>query len=102
MFDLYGHLHLHRVYTAYIQRQTLRHTLLAASPPPFEGIQEALVRGRATFAGPPDQLVEALLDLRREAGVPVEFVARGHFPLLDHEAQLDLMQQLADGVAPHV
>jgi probable F420-dependent oxidoreductase len=77
-------------------------TLPAASPPSFEGSQEALVRGRATFAGPPDQLVEALLHLQREAGVPVEFVARGHLPLLEYDAQLDLMQQLAEGVAPHV
>jgi len=34
--------------------------------------------------------------------VPVQFVARSHFPLLDYEAQVDLMQLLAEGVAPHV
>jgi probable F420-dependent oxidoreductase len=76
--------------------------LPAASPPPFDGSLDTLVRGRATFAGPPGRLVEALLDIQREAGVPVEFVARGHFPLLGYEAQVELMQQLAEGVAPHV
>ena len=60
------------------------------------------MKGRATYAGTPDELVEALLDIRRRAGVPIEFVARSHFPLLDYDAQVDLMQQLADGVAPHV
>jgi hypothetical protein len=60
------------------------------------------VKGRATFAGTPDELVEALLDIRRQAGVPLEFVARSHFPLLEYDAQLDLMEQLAEGVAPHV
>ena len=76
--------------------------LPAVSPPPFEGHEDALVRGRATYAGPPDQLVEALLDIQRKAGVPVEFVARGHFPLLGYDAQVDLMEQLAEGVAPHI
>lgn len=76
--------------------------LPAASPPPFDGSVGKLVRGPATFAGTPDQLVEALLDIRRRAGVPVEFVARSHLPLLGDEAQMDLMRQVAEGVAPHV
>jgi hypothetical protein len=46
--------------------------------------------------------VEALLDIRRQAGVPLEFVARSHFPLLEYGAQVDLMQQLSERVAPHV
>ena len=70
--------------------------------PPFDRPVEALVQGRATFAGPADELVEALLDIRRQAGVPVEFVARSHFPLLEYDAQVDLMGQLAEGVAPNV
>ena len=76
--------------------------LPAVTPPPFDRPDEALVKGRATYAGTPDELVEALLDIRRQAGVPVEFVARSHFPLLEYDAQVDLMQQLAEGVAPHV
>jgi probable F420-dependent oxidoreductase len=76
--------------------------LPAATPPPFDGSDDALVKGRATLAGPPDELVASMLDLRRRAGVPVEFVVRSHFPLLELDAQLDLMTQLAEGVAPHV
>jgi hypothetical protein len=60
------------------------------------------VKGRATYAGTPDELVEALLEIQEQAGVPLEFVARSHFPLLEHDAQVELMQQLAEGVAPHV
>jgi hypothetical protein len=61
------------------------------------------MRGRsATFAGTSDQLVEALLDIRRQAGVPVELVARIHLPMLGFAEQLELMQQVAEGVAPHV
>lgn len=75
-------------------------------PPPaapaFARPDEALVEGRATYAGPPDALVEALLDIRRQAGVPVEFAARSHLPLLELDAQLEVMAQLAEGVAPHV
>jgi probable F420-dependent oxidoreductase len=76
--------------------------LPAATPPPFTGPVEELAKGRATYAGAPDEIVEALLDIRRRAGVPVEFVARSHFPLLAYDAQVDLMAQLAEGVAPHV
>ncbi len=38
----------------------------------------------------------------RRRACQVEFVTRSHFPLLEHAAQLELMQQLAEGVAPHV
>ena len=76
--------------------------LPAVTPPPFDRPDETLVKGRAAYAGTPDELVEALLDIRAQAGVPLEFVARSHFPLLDYEAQVELMQQLAEGVAPHV
>ena len=76
--------------------------LPAATPPPFHGDTDALVKGRATFAGPPAALVDALLDIQAQVGVPVEFAARSHFPLLGFDAQVDLMAQLAEGVAPHV
>lgn len=76
--------------------------LPAVAPPPLARSDEDLVRGRATFAGSPDELVEALLDIRRQAGVPVELVARSHFPMLPYAEQVELMGQLAEGVAPHV
>ncbi|MBA3235137.1 MAG: LLM class flavin-dependent oxidoreductase, partial [Chloroflexi bacterium] len=47
-------------------------------PPQFEGSDEALLKGRPTYAGPADEIVEALLDIRKQAGVPVEFAARSH------------------------
>ena len=72
------------------------------SPPAFTGSNEDLVRGRATFAGSSDEIVEALHDIRDQAGVPVEFVARSHFPLLEYDAQVDLMAHLAEGIAPRV
>jgi probable F420-dependent oxidoreductase len=77
-------------------------TLPAVTPPPFDGPDAALVKGRATFAGTADEIVESLLDIRAQAGVPLEFVARSHFPPLELDAQLELMRDLAEGVAPHV
>ena len=46
--------------------------------------------------------MEALLEVRSQVPVPVEFVARSHLPLLEYDAQVEVMQQLAEGVAPHV
>jgi alkanesulfonate monooxygenase SsuD/methylene tetrahydromethanopterin reductase-like flavin-dependent oxidoreductase (luciferase family) len=72
------------------------------SAPPFARPDEDLVKGRAAYAGTANELVETLLDIRKQAGVPVEFVARSHFPLLEYVAQLDLMRELAEGVAAYV
>ena len=72
------------------------------APPAFPGTDEDLLRGRATFAGTSDELVDALLALRRRAGVPVELVARSHLPMLEFGAQVEVMTQLAEDVAPHV
>ena len=76
--------------------------LPAAVPPPLARSDADLTRGRATYAGSPDELVEALLEIRRRAGVPVEFTARSHLPMLDQREQAELMSQLAEDVAPHV
>jgi alkanesulfonate monooxygenase SsuD/methylene tetrahydromethanopterin reductase-like flavin-dependent oxidoreductase (luciferase family) len=73
-----------------------------ASPPPFEGEDEKLLARRTAHAGTPDELVEALLEIRERVPVPVEFVARSHLPFLEYGAQVEVMQQLAEGVAPHV
>lgn len=75
-------------------------------PPPTapeftEEHRERLFR-RATIVGSPDQIVSSLLDLRQAAGVPVEFVARSHFPTLEYSDQVELMQTLAEGIAIHL
>src|SRR6476661_35281 len=76
--------------------------LPAATPPPFEGEAEKLLARRTTHAGTPDELVEALHEVRNTVSVPVEFVARSHLPLLEYGAQVEVMQKLAEGVAPHM
>ena len=73
-----------------------------ATPPPFNRPDETLLKRGTTHAGTADELVETLLDIRRRARVPVEFVARSHLPMLDYDAQLELMEQLSEAVAPHV
>ncbi len=77
-------------------------SLPPASPPPFDRPDDSLLKRRTKHAGTTEELVEALLGIREAAGVPVEFAARSHLPMLDYAAQLELMEQLAEGVAPHV
>ena len=77
-------------------------SLPPASPPPFDRDDASLLKRRTAHAGTTDELVQALLDIQRQADVPVEFVARSHLPMLDDAAQLELMQLLAEDVAPHV
>jgi probable F420-dependent oxidoreductase len=78
-----------------------RRSGLPPSPPPTPAVED-LLKGRAIFAGPPDAIVSSLLAIRERAGVPVEFVARSFLPLLAWDAQVEVMQALAEGVAPHV
>ena len=54
------------------------------------------------IAGSSDEIVSALLAIRERASLPVEFVARSYFTTLAYEAQVELMQQLAEEVAPHI
>jgi hypothetical protein len=77
-------------------------SLPPASPPPFDRPDESLLSRGTTHAGTAAELVQALLEVRNGVPVPVEFVARSHLPLLGYEAQVEMMQQLAEGVAPHV
>ena len=72
------------------------------SPPLFNRPDDTLLKRGTTYAGTTDELVETLLGIREQAGVAVDFVARSHLPLLDLDAQLDVMHELAEGVAPHV
>ena len=67
----------------------------------IEADRGALLR-RATIAGSSEEIVESLLALRERAGIPVEFVARSYFPTLEYPAQVALMQELAEEVAPHI
>ncbi len=71
------------------------------APPPTEE-QMAKVASREVLAGPAPEIVEKLLEVRERAGVDVEFVTRSFFSTLEYDAQLELMQQLAEEVAPHL
>ncbi|MGB8361666.1 MAG: LLM class flavin-dependent oxidoreductase [Acidimicrobiia bacterium] len=70
--------------------------------PPLDDSRMERLRGRATVAGTSSQIVDYLSELRETAGVPVEFVARSYFPTLEYDAQVELMQHLAEEVAPHI
>ena len=72
------------------------------APPAMSEAQESAVRGRSLIAGSSDEIVSQLLDLRRRAGAPVEFVARSYFPTLGFEAQVELMERLASDVMPNL
>jgi hypothetical protein len=57
---------------------------------------------RSTFAGTTDEIVAGLHGIRDASPLPVEFAARSYFATLEYGAQVELMEELADGVAPHV
>ena len=98
-------------YTQHVWHMTWKYSDLEASatrpgpPPPAPDLTpERLgsLQRRFTIAGSSEEIVSTLLDIRRQAEVPVEFVARSYFPTLEYTAQVELMQQLAEEVAPHL
>ncbi len=77
-----------------------------SGPPPAppaltESDRDTLLR-RNVIAGPGDQIVSALLAIREQSTLPVEFVARSYMTTLEYQGQVELMQHLATEVAPHV
>jgi probable F420-dependent oxidoreductase len=70
--------------------------------PPFDQAKRDRLYGRSTVAGSGEQMVDALNQIREAAGLAVEFAARSYFHTLDYDDQIELMQQLAEEVAPHV
>lgn len=98
-------------YTAHLWHMTWKYGDMEASatrsgsppePPPFDTTKKDRLFGRATVAGTGEQIVEYLDEIREAAPLPVEFVARSFFPTLEYQAQLELIQQLAEEVAPHI
>jgi len=70
--------------------------------PPFDEAKRDSLYGRSTIAGTGEQMVETLNQIKEAAGLQVEFAARSYFHTLDFDDQVELMQQLAEEVAPHV
>ncbi len=70
--------------------------------PPFDESKRERLYGRSTLAGTGDQIVTQLNEIREAAGLDVEFAARSYFHTLDYDDQVELMQRLAEEVAPHL
>lgn len=70
--------------------------------PPFDETKRERLYGRSTVAGTGEQIVTYLNETREAAGLEVEFAARSYFHTLDYDDQVELMEQLAEEVAPHI
>lgn len=71
-------------------------------PPPFDEARRDQLFGRATVAGTGEEIVDYLADIREQADLEVEFVARSYFHTLDFADQVELMEQLGSEVSPHI
>jgi len=72
------------------------------APPPIPGDIEEKLRTRSAMIDTAERIVARLGEIRQQAGVPVDFVARSHLPALPDHRQVELMECLAGEVAPHL
>ncbi len=70
--------------------------------PPLTASELDARRHTGAHVGPSEHIVEELLALRERVGVPVDFVARSYFHTLEYPEQLELMERIAEEIAPHV
>lgn len=56
----------------------------------------------STLIGPADYVAERLNQLRSRSGVQLELVARSYFPEMSYDQQIEIVDWLAEEVAPHV
>lgn len=69
------------------------------APPVMTAEYEEKLRA-ATLLGSGDQIAGQIDQIREAAGVELDIVARSYFPTLDYTEQLEVLQQLAEEVAP--
>jgi len=68
---------------------------------PLDDDTRATVEQRV-IGGTSEEIVETLAGIRELAGVPIEWVARSHFSDLTYDRQVEIAEQLATEVMPHV
>jgi probable F420-dependent oxidoreductase len=69
--------------------------------PPLDEAGAAKIR-EISLTGPSELIVERLNEVKDRAGVPIQLVARSHFATLPHARQVEIVDRLAEEVAPHV
>jgi probable F420-dependent oxidoreductase len=57
---------------------------------------------RRTLTGTGEEIAAHLIEVRERAGVPLRFVARSHFATLSYSQQVEVVDQLAAEVMPHL
>ncbi len=70
-------------------------------PPPLSPETEEKLR-ESTLLGRGSDIAEQIAGIRAAAGVDLDIVARSYFPTLSYPEQVEVMEQLADEVAPLV
>ena len=70
-------------------------------PAPLSAEDDDKLR-KATLVGSGSDIAEQVASIRRAAGVDIDIVARSYFPTLSYTEQVEIMQQLAEEVAPLV
>lgn len=101
-WDRYGR---HVWYQSWKRSDMVASVTRGGPPPPAPDMDEEQHRGLrqgTALAGTGEEIVAALLDMREKVAMPVQFSARSYLPTLEYQAQVELMQQLAEEVAPHL
>lgn len=97
-----GRRHIHALHWKYddMEDSASRDGALPEPPPLAEGAEGKL--RAATLLGRGSDIAERIEEIRRAAGIELDIVARSYFPTLSFDQQIEVMEQLATEVAPHL
>lgn len=70
-----------------------------ATPPQPTPEQEERVR-KPVLVGPGEEIAATLLDIREQAGVPIDFSLRAYYPAMSYTRQAEIMARLAEEALP--
>jgi hypothetical protein len=57
---------------------------------------------KRTLTGSGEEIAARLIEVRERAGVPLRYIARSHFATLSYSQQVEVVDQLAAEVMPHL
>lgn len=94
--------HLHAMRWKYSDMEASASRSGRMPAPPELSEEDAAKLRSSSLVGSAEQIVAGIAEIRESVDVDLDIVARSYFPTLPYDQQVEVMEHLATGVAPHL